>query len=217
MTFTSIPAGTITWDVPVNAAMSDLQSQITTLGTRTTTLESQGDFRASEHGFLYWNYDVNIAAQTSVLTSGTAYMSKVNVRSAITATNLNYIVSTAGTTLTSGQNFVGLYDSSGNRIAVSADLTTDWGSSGYKTTPFVTPASLSAGAYYAAWLTVGATGITVARASAMNSSALNAGLVAATARYTTGGTGFTGLTSLPSPATMSNRTLGATSIWCAIN
>jgi hypothetical protein len=124
---------------------------------------------------------------------------------------------TKPSTLTAGQNFVGLYDSSGTRVAVSADLASDWAVSGYKTTAFTASASLTTGAYFAAWLSVGTTPITVARASAMNSAALNAGMTAAAARYSTGGTGWTAQTSLPSPGTMANRTAGATSIWCALS
>lgn len=209
--------GSSGWGTTLNAALDDLQAQATAVAARATTLESQGEFRASDHGWQVWNYDVNTGAQTSLLTSGTVYMSRLNVRSSMTVSTLNYIVSTAGSTLTAGQNFVGLYDSSGTRVAVSADLAADWTASGYKTTAFTASASLTTGAYFAAWLSVGTTPITVARASAMNSSALNAGLTAAAARYSTGGTGWTAQTSLPSPGTMANRTAGATSIWCALS
>lgn len=205
------------WGPVLNAALDDLQGQITTATGRVTTLEGQGEFRASDHGFLVWNYDVTIGAQTSTLTSGTVYMSKLNVRSAVTATNLCYVVQTAGSALTSGQNFVGLYDASGNRVAVSADLTADWGTAAYKATPFTASVGLSVGSYYAAWLSVGTTPITLTRSAATMAGALNAGLTPATARYTTGGTGWTGQTSLPASGTMSSRTPGATSVWCALS
>jgi hypothetical protein len=224
MTYNPIAAGTGSWDVPLNAALTDLDTRVTAnAGTlsgnsaRLAVLEAQGEFRASDMGLQTWTGDPVYATATSILTAGTVYMVKLNVRQAITATNAVYAVTTAGSTLTSGQNFVGLYDSSGSRVAVSADQTTNWGSAGAMTTPFTAPVSLTAGSYYLAWVSNGTTPITLARGTGLQSAMVNIGLSAATYRYTTGGTGLTGQTSLPASVTMSSRTIGGITIWCGLS
>ncbi|MGW2169145.1 hypothetical protein ACWC1C_01280 [Streptomyces sp. NPDC001705] len=211
------------WGPVLNNALDDLQAGVDAAGAATTAVSArvtaleQGNFWATDHGFLAWNYDVNSAALTSALTSGTLYMARLNIRSAITAATLHYTVTTAGSGLTAGQNFVGLYDSAGSRVAVSADQTSAWGSSGFMSTAFTASVPLSVGSYYAAWVCVGTTPITIARSAAVSSGALNAGLTPATFRYSTGGTGLTGLTALPTSITMGDRGFGATSIWCALS
>ncbi|MET9385302.1 hypothetical protein ABZY09_30580 [Streptomyces sp. NPDC002928] len=212
------------WDVTLNAALDDLQGQVTTNGsavsavsTRVTILENQGETRASDMGLLLWTGDPAYATATTTLTSGTVYTVKLNVRQAMTATNLIYSVFTAGSTLTSGQNFVGLYDSSGNRVAVSADQTSNWGSLGTMVTPFTAPVALTPGAYFAAWLSNGTTPITLTRGTGLQSAMVNVNQTAATYRYTTGGTGWSSLTALPAPGVMANRSIGGFTFWCAIS
>lgn len=210
------------WDVTLNAALDDLQSQattnassITSQGTRIATLERSP--AAADFSLEAWTYDPLIAAQTSTLTSGTVYMAKLRVVSAFTTSSVYLQVSTAGSSLTAGQNFIGLYDAAGTRVALTADQTTAWGSTGLKTAAWAASASLSAGFYYVALLTNGTTGITIARASAQGSEMLSPNLTAATYRWSTGGTGLTGLTALPATITMSNRGAGATSVWAALS
>lgn len=209
MTYTPIAEGSLNWDDPVNAAFTSQDARISALEASAPA--------ASDHGLMAWTYDPVAGPNTSVLTSGTVYMAKLKVTVADTTENVYYQVTTAGGTLTAGQNFVALYNQAGTRVALSADQTTAWGTSGFKTTPWTAPAALTVGNYYLAFLTNGTTGITIARGSAHSSEMLSPLQSAANLRWSSGGTGLTGLTALPTSITMANRGTGATSIWAAIS
>jgi hypothetical protein len=224
MTFTPIPKGTPDWDVPVNAAFTELDSRVTVnegaianYGPRITTLESDTVFKASDYGLASMAYDPTIATNQSALISGSVFMTKLMIRSNVTVNRLWYNVSVAGTSLTAGQNFIGLYDSSGNRIAVSADLSSDWTATGLKSTSFTAPVDLIPGAYYGAILCNATTPITVARGSGQSTNMMNVNLTSSTARFTQGGTGWASVTSLPASGTLGNRSLSGIPIWMALN
>ena len=114
-------------------------------------------------------------------------------------------------------NFLGLYDSSGNRVAVSADIGTVLTSqTGPIATPWVTPANLTNGHYYVAvlmngtwstkvptWKATGGGSTTNSRLSAPNYRLANM---------------LTGQTSLPTTLNFANQTTtaitgGAMSAW----
>lgn len=224
MTYTPITRGQTDWDVPVNAAFVDQDTRITTNAANISTVSSTiaqidaTSWQADDQGFLAMSTDPILATGSSgALTSGTVYLHRFKVTSTILATNLWHVVAAAGGTLTSGQNFAALYNGSGTQLAVTADLTTDWGTTGLKTNAFTSSVSLSAGVYYMAFLSNGTTGVNLAKTATFTSgAALNANLSASTLRASTGGTGLTGLTALPSSITMSNRSAGTNTIWFAI-
>lgn len=226
MTYTPITHGQSNWDVPVNAAFVDQDGRITANTNSITTTNvavakvQNGNFDATDQGFSAWSGDPILYTGTSgVLVSGTLYMHKIKVTSSFICSNITYVVHAAGITLTAGQNFMALYDPSGNRIALSADLTaTDFASTGTKTTAWVTPVSLSPGVYYAALLCNATTPVNVVKtATFTNAGAMFAGLTAATSRASSGGTGLTALTATPDPVTMANRTSGSNTFWFALN
>lgn len=223
MTYTPIARGTEDWDVPLNAALTEQDARITTNAADIDinaadidTLEGVSNARESDFSLLSWNYDPIASINTSLLTSGTVYMCSLMVRRAGTVSNL-YVTTTTTPTLTSGQNFAGIYNSAGTLLAQTADQTTSWGTSGLKIMPVVTPVELAVGEYYLAFLSNGSTPITVARGSANSASGLGPNRPAGSMRFSTGGTGLTGLTALPASITMANRGSGATSIWTAIS
>lgn len=225
MTYTPVTAGTLNWDVPVNAAFTDQDTRITTNASNITsvtnrataleTLTSALEFQASDHAAKAWAYDPTMAVNSTVLTSGSVQMSKVILRAGATISTIYYNVSSAGVTLTAGQNFVGLYDAAGNQVGVSADQAANWTSTGQKTTALVTPAVLAAGSYCVAILSNGTTPPGLARATGQGTF-VNFGLTTTTARYTSAGIGWTGLTSLPASGNFANRALSSTPLWFAI-
>lgn len=84
------------------------------------------------------------------LVSGTAYYTLIPLKAGLLITNIHVIIATAaGASVTASK--VGLYDSTLNRVAISADLGTSWQSLGLKThaltSPYVVPEQ---GAYYVA-------------------------------------------------------------------
>jgi hypothetical protein len=223
MSYSPIDPGTQNWDVPLNAALTDQDLRITDNLTLIQATNSAADLtettqNASDHGLLTWNYDpAFMSAGSGALASGTLYLNRVKVTANAITNSVMYVVNTAGGTLTSGQNFMALFDSAGNRIAITADLTaTDFASTGTKTTPWVSTASIVPGFYYVALLTNGTTGVNVWKTTTSNANGINANLSAATYRYSSGGTGLTGLTAVPSTVTMANRSVGSNSFWCAL-
>lgn len=192
MTFTPISSGTTQWDVPLNATLQDLQDQIS------------AEFRSADHNLLGWTYDPAFAQGGSSVTSGTVYLGRLRLENDASVTNVILTVTSAGSGLTASQNFAGLYDTSGVLIATTADQSTAWQSLGAKTMALSGgPFGLTAGDYYVALLSNGATPPNFLRAQSVSSSTLNIGLTTATGRYLEDGAGNT-----PLPASI---TLGSTS------
>lgn len=184
-----------------------------------TVALKNSDPTAVDSGLLAWSFDPTIATQTFLTTAGVLYLSRVVLTGQQTITNGLVGLTTAGGTLTSGQNFLALYNSSGTRIAVSADQTTAFATAGLITAAWTTPVSNAApGIYYVGVLCNGGTAVTLASGTTLkpgNVSLGNAGLTTATSRYLTSGTSQT--------ATPSSVTLGSASgniaatIWAAIS
>jgi hypothetical protein len=173
------------------------------------------DFRPDDHGYLSWTADPGTASGASfTLANGTVYLSKIKVTNRSTVvSNLVYQVTTAGTTLTAAQNFVGLYDASGNRLAVSADQTTAMGSTGTKTAA-ITPQTLAVGTYYVAFLSNGGGTAVQVAGGAGNSSLTNIGLTTATSRALNTAAGNT---SLPATITLGSQTPNIAVRWAAFS
>ena len=238
MTYTPITRGSSDWDVPLNAALTDQDTritnnttslgtqgtQITNLDTLTTTHEGEINALQSATSTLDWQpQDMNMKAWTqdpagcgsvgSASTSGVMYLSRVLLRNAGTVSNLYYTVATAGSGLTAGQNWCGLYDSTGTKLAEGPDQSTVMTSLGTKTVA-ITPQALAAGSYYIALLTNGTTPPQFMRGNGASGSALNVGLTAATGRFLDFGTGQT---TLPASVTLSSAAFNAAARWGAMN
>ena len=157
------------------------------------------EFRADDHGYLTWSLDPTRCTvySSAATTHGQISLTKVKiVNRATVVTNIIAALGAAGTGLTSGQNFAGIYDASGTRLAVTADQTTAWGSSGVKTMALTAPVTLAVGTYYIALLSNGSGGGLQFAADGIGlTGTTNAGLTTATSRALTIGTGLTALSS----------------------
>lgn len=196
-----IPIGTDPWGTLLNDTLFELH--------RTTMTNSV------DHGAVAWTFDPASNSGSSTFTTGTPFMSKIWVREPTTLSSIMISVTTAGSALTVGQNFAGIYDAAGTRIAVSADQTAAWGGTGLISMAMVAPAVVTPGAYFLTLLANGTTSPNLARGAVAGSgpSTINFGLTAATGRYATGPAGQT---SLPASITMASRTLSAISMWSAV-
>lgn len=127
--------------------------------------ENQGSrFGPGDSGFVTWNFDESYAFANLTLTSGRAELQRVRLGRPATITGAAVSVGTAGLTLTSGQNLVALYDTSGNRLALSTDQTTNWGSGpGTKQAAFTATYAASTGDYFVGILSVGSTAVSLRR------------------------------------------------------
>lgn len=174
-------------------------------------------FTPADCGFLAWNYDLGLAASATTPTTNVVNLIRINIRQAISVTNVNLAVSAAGSGLTSGQNFTGLYNSAGTLIGTSADQTTPWGTSGPKTAALTGgPFALAAGTFV--WVAVvsntGTSTPNFFRTVSGVASAINIGFTAATARFATNGTATTALASSITPG---SNALAGVGYWAALS
>jgi hypothetical protein len=172
-----------------------------------------GQYGPRDHGLMAWAYDPMAAINSTVLTNGTVYLVRVPIASGGSATKVYWHVATIAVTPTASQNYVGVYDSTGARLAttnVDADIT----STGLKTTTIASTGLTTGAAYWLAFVFNSATPPALARTSGLAGAGglINVGLTAATYRFATDGTGQT---SLPASFTPSSNAQGLP-LWAAV-
>lgn len=207
MVYTPIPIGSLAWGASVNAAFTSQDSRI-------SALEAAGDAPSSQ-GLKAAPFDVALSNGSIALVSGTVYMVEVVITAPVTLNSAVAVAFTAGSALTAAQNFAGLYNAAGTRVAVTADQTTAWGTAGVKTMNFTAPVAVTPGRYYVALLSNGTTPPAFLRGLSAGAipQALNIGRTAADGRWTTGPTAQT---TLPASVTMASRTLAAAALWAGV-
>jgi hypothetical protein len=162
-------------------------------------------------GWLTWSIDPAVASSSSAPNgAGIMALTRVKLPTAATVTSICLYVATAGATLTSGQCFAALYDSTGARVGVTADLSTAWTSTGSKEHALTSPYAAAAGSYWVALLYNGTTGPLFSRAA--SSLATNTGLTAATARFGVYGSSQTTTPSSITPASIVITSAGANTV-----
>ena len=162
---------------------------------------------------LGWNYDSEAAAGTFLHVSGTLYMHKIYIPAAATISNILIGVTTGGSTLTAGQNLVGLYNAAGSRVAVSTDQSAAWATSGAKSCALTAAYAAAVGVYWVGVLSVGTTPITAAVSNGFRA-AYEAGVSGATLRH---GANATGQTSMPASVTLASNGSTSASTWVGLN
>lgn len=167
----------------------------------------------SDAGLFGWAYDPSIsAAASNSPAAGLVVATRIKI-SACTISNIWVGINSAGGTLTAGQNFAGLYNSSGaTLLSATADQTTPWTSTSFAalSMPLLAPQAVSAGFVYVALFSNGTTIPKFQWANSAN--VVNANLTNPTARFAHGGTGAT----VAMPASLTLSTSGD-SYWFAVN
>lgn len=151
-----------------------------------------------DHNLQSWAFDPAHANSTYTLaTGGTVYVVAVKMNPRV-ITNVVAAVTTAGSVLTSGQCFAGVYQN-GALLGSTADQSGVWNSTGLKTMPLASPVQVTQGGLvYVALVFNGTTGPTLSAGigTGMTEQGVNnAGLLAASARFGTANTSVT--TALP--------------------
>lgn len=165
---------------------------------------SYADYTGAGVGLKAWTGNPGYSSGSAALTFGAVQLNKVWVRDAATVANLSIVVTTAGVGLTTGQNFAAIYDASGNQVAITADQTTAWGTTGAKTMALTSSLSASSAGYYVALLSNGATTApSIAVHSNGAAAALNFGLSTGSSRALVTGAGNT---AMPSTITLGSQT-----------
>jgi len=171
-------------------------------------------------GWLAESYPALDAAATSgVITSGVVYMTRITLGGPVSVTSVLYGVSGAGATLTAAQNFVGLYDASGNQIGTSADQSAVWTSTGFKTTALAGgPFAVNQPFVYVAWLANGTTppGFTRASGSIVGASLVNGSATGSNIPFPTNSSALTTLPGSLSYAANSGSASSPQSLWAAL-
>jgi hypothetical protein len=153
------------------------------------------------HGAAAWCYDPALAVNSTQLTGGTLYLTRVDIAAAINVTKLYWWVANTGSSAVTNQNWAGLYNSSGTLLA-SANVDTSFSSATLKATP-IPATALSAGSFYwVAMLFNASVTPTLTRGSGWTGvdTAANMGLAVAAYRFAKNGTGRTALPASITPA-----------------
>lgn len=209
MAFTPIVIGSLAWGTPVNAALASQDARI-------SDIERQGATTLDAYGFLAMNYDPALAPTGTALVSGTIQMCRLDLPAPATISTITTAAVAAGSGLTAGQNFAGIYDAAGNRVAVTADQSAAWATSGEKNMALAVPYAAAAGTYHVAYLSNGTTppGFLRGTSGVPVSALINHNMSLATARWALGPAAQT---SLPTTITMASRTLGTIAYFAAVS
>jgi Collagen triple helix repeat (20 copies) len=118
-----------------------------------------GTWRTTDYNYLAWTFDQFGSVTSGVSTSGSTYAQRVNLRIPVRVTGVCIYINVAGSGLTAGQCFVGLYSATNRQlIASSADQSAAWLTAGGVNAPLLGgPYDLPAGPYYIAHLGNGTT------------------------------------------------------------
>lgn len=167
----------------------------------------------ADQGFIAWTYEP-AGTGTAAPGSGGVRLGRIILRRAATISNIWLSVITAGSGLTSGQSFVGLYSGSGTRLAVSADQSTSWTSGGVKQIALTASYAAAPGIYYVALLSNGTTMPQFAASGPSSNSPVNANLTVSTGRSLSGPSAQT---TLPASITMSGNAFNTTAYWFGVS
>jgi hypothetical protein len=213
-------SGTVTYSKTTSTVFRD----ITTFNTGNTlpagllqyplSVVNSPAFRPDDHGLITWtDAPTGLSGAGFGLTAGQVYLSKFKIvdRSTVVS-NIKYYLTVAQAGGTAGQNFVGLYNSSGTLLIASADQTTNFSTTGEKTAA-ITPQTLAVGSYYVAFLANHTTTAPSVAGGGGNSGLNNVGLTAGTGRFLNTSAGNT---ALPASITLASQSLNTASRWAGL-
>lgn len=197
---------------PVGQAVSGNETVAGSLGVGTTALGVAGPVN---HGVAAWSFDPSLAFNSSLLTNGTVYLTRLDIAANATVTKLLWWISAVGASPAAGQNQVGLYSSAGTLLA-SAVVDSAITSTGLVTTTIAGQALVAGSFYWVGMVFNAATAPTLSRGTGNpgTATACNMGLAASALRYATNGTGASALPASITPA--SNAALNFAGPWAAV-
>jgi len=172
-----------------------------------------------QHDLLAWTYDP-VAGSGGALApiSGLQYFFRVRVPRTVTFTNVWWETAVVGAALTAGANNLALYDSTGARIAETADQTTNYTTLGIKTVAFTAPVAVTGGPTVFVWIGYKSTGTTPVgwrNIGPPNSALSNVNQTTANYRCFTNGTNTAAL--MPATITLAASVMSAAAPWLALS
>ena len=181
---------------------------------QTIGVRAVSDYDATEQGFFAWSCDPALASSTLVMpTAGLVQTSRLKVP-ASTITNIHFLSTVAGATLTANQCIAGIYNSAGTLLKSTGDLATIFTGTGLLTAPLTSVTAVSQGDLIVAFYYNGTTAPTLAR---LNTTVAvpnaNTNTAVGQSRFATADAGRT--TTLA--ATLGTLTQVAASYWVAVS
>lgn len=195
------------------AAANNLSDLVSAQAAR-ANLGEDGIWRPQDHGLIAWSFPPEVAANASAPSAGLLQVVRLKLAVARSITNVHlYISSTAGTSMTAGQNFAGIFQGT-TPLGWTADQSTNWQSTGEQKMALASgPFSAAAGDLFVAfWARSTGTFPTFARAINVTGQA-NINLSAANSKYATANSG---LTSTP-PGTLGTLSASGVAYWAAVS
>jgi len=187
----------LNWHTPLNAALGELQRD--------------PGIGPEDYGLVSWSYPVMQCSGSAAPASGTIRMVRLPTFAVTTTiTSLAVHIATAPVTPTAGQNFLGLYDATGARVALTADATVPFTTTGDKVIALTAPYVAAPGNYWVAVLANAATAPAFSLCASHSDTAANFNTAAASAQFTNGPAAQT---SLPASITMASRTKSLNCTW----
>lgn len=107
-----------------------------------------GEISPADRGLLAWTIDPGVARDSNAPTNGLIRGSRIKHPGGL-ITGIAYVSLSPQVGGVAGQNFLGIYDTNGNRLAQTADLTAAWAAANAVevTSPLSAPINLPAGFY----------------------------------------------------------------------
>lgn len=187
---------------------------LATGGTVTGNLDVSGRalgvIAPRNHNLIAWSYDPSNVTQGATVTNGTVYLVQIAVNRSLTASRIYWGLNAAAVTPTAAQNWVGLYDSTGTRLA-TVDVTAKTTSTGLQNE--VISQAVTPGLYWLGMVFNAATPPQPYRSGGLDVTLVNVGLTASTARYATNGVGQT---TLPASITPASNTIHHLAWWLGL-
>lgn len=228
-TMTVASGATMTYAAGSTATFSGTVNMPSVNGTTANDLSEV--IAPSSYGLSAYNYPYLFATGTgsAATVAGRLYLAKIPLAAGTVVTNIWFSIATAASGITTGQNFAGIYSSTGSLLATTGDLSTVIGTNtGALQAPLTAPFTVPSGGNYYIGIFFNAsvtlpvltcyTGqVTVTTSVANFGSTTTFGNTAAKYPFavsaTTGNT-----TALPASITMSSNTAtGAYTVWFGIN
>lgn len=184
---------------------------------RITAVENRASVMPGDVGYVSWSSDPHACGSSLMQpTTGVLYPQRLPIKVAgQIITNIHVGIQATGT-LTSGQNFLALYDAvTGTRLGVTADLTTAFGTAGEIKAALTAPVTIaSAGWVYAALLVNGSAAPQFARSGSLVPGLGNAQSASSAKRY-----GSLGSAQVATPTTITLTSIANSSngVWIGLS
>jgi hypothetical protein len=168
-----------------------------------------------DHGAIAWNFHPALGSTNTTATNGSIYLARINVRSVATVSTVWWAQSTGPTSPVAGQNFAGLYSSSGTLLSsVNVDSKTG---NGPQSATLSAAQTIGPGFVWLALMFNAATPPSLIRGGGLSAAGNVFGQTASIVDWAVNGT-TTGLTALPASIVPGNNSqTGVLAIWAALS